>query len=1020
MAGIPFLSKILALAGIGVRNQTENKEVLINVSPSQTSGTTVTVDLPAASGQLALVSEVVLASEKGAINGVATLDAGGKIPSTQLPPIAITHTFVVASQAEMLALDAQVGDIAIRTDINETFILQNLPASTLSNWIELLEQSGVVSVNGETGPAVVLDAADVGAVAKTGDTMSGALTMGPTGVGAGDTGQIAFRELAVNGIYAVTLRAPDQLPDNVTLTLPTSHGSNGQVLTSDGSGALSWSTPAADSVTSVNGQTGVVVLTAADVGAVAKTGDTMSGALIMGPSGILSGQTGKISFRELAANGTHAVSLIAPDSVAASYSLTLPATDGSAGQALITNGSGVLSWTSFPADAVTSVNGETGVVTLTSTNIAEGTNLYFTDARAQTAAVINNTLGNETNQAASVAAMKAYIGSISTGVSSVNGQTGVVSLNSDNIPQGSSNLYFTNAAAQSAAVVNSTAGSETNQAPSVQAVKDYVASSSPVLSVNSLTGVVSLDTGNVPEGTNSSASWTATGSMITARQSTAGVGTQSAALAVAGFTNTTVNSNSTEKFNGSSWSATTDYPVGMNGAAAAGSQSSALVFGGYISPSGQLNSTYKFDGSSWAATGNLNTARNTHGGCGTQNSALAFGGNLASTGSTATAEKFNGTTWSTTTSMGTARASVGGVGSQNAALAIGGYTPPNALQTAEKFNGSSWSATGSMAATRQQMGAAGTQTAALAFAGLVGGSYSTNTEKFNGSIWSTTVSLSGLNRVNPGEAGTQSAALSFGGNAGSGNIATTEKYIDAITSGLYFTDARAQTAAVVNTLAGSETTQAPSVAAVKSYISSSSPVLSVNGETGIVSLDAADVGAVAKAGDTMTGALIMGPIGTLSGQGGVIKFQELAANGTDTIAIRAPDSLLSSVTLTLPSNAGAAGQYLTTNGSGVLSWTDGTDSALSARVDKLELSRGIYTGTLNSGSTLNIASLVDAGAVEYPIVQIYKVDGSSNLQINIEFSFNPTTKVITFGEVADGPINVVIHVVALTAPLTTL
>jgi hypothetical protein len=36
-------------------------------------------------------------------------------------------------------------------------------------------------------------------------------------------------------------------------------------------------------------------------------------------------------------------------------------------------------------DAVTSVNGQTGTVVLTTTNIAEGTNLYYTDARARTA-----------------------------------------------------------------------------------------------------------------------------------------------------------------------------------------------------------------------------------------------------------------------------------------------------------------------------------------------------------------------------------------------------------------------------------------------------------------------------------------------------------------------------------------------------------------------------------------------------------------------------------------------------------
>jgi hypothetical protein len=740
----------------------------------------------------------------------------------------------------------------------------------------------------------------------------------------------------------------------------------------------------------------------------------MSGALVMGPTGILSGQTGKISFRELAANGIHAVSLIAPDSVAADFSLTLPAADGSAGQALITNGSGVLSWTSFPADAVTSVNGQTGVVTLTSTNIAEGTNLYFTDARAQTAAVVNSTAGNETNQAASVAAMKAYIGSIATGVSSVNGQTGVVSLTSDNIPQGSSNLYFTNAAAQSAAVVNSTAGSETNQAPSVQAVKDYVASSSPVLSVNSLTGVVSLDTGNVPEGTNTTASWSSSGAMLTAAQYLGGAGSQSAALAAGG----SLTSNVTQKYNGSSWSSTGNMISGRRELGLVGLQSAALAFAGN---SGSITATAeKFDGSSWSSTASMSTARSAVGGAGLQNAALGFGGTGATT--YALTEKFNGSAWSSTGSLNTARYYPVGAGTQDAALAFSGTIASGTVSAvAEKFNGSTWSATGNMITARSQAAGAGSQSAALGFGGYggAGGIGLASSEKFNGSTWSASVSMATARQA-LGGAGSQSSAVSFGGNAGSGPVAITENYVDAVTSGLYFTDARAQSAAVVNSTAGNETTQAPSVAAVKSYVAASSPVLSVNGETGIVSLDAADVGAVAKAGDTMTGALIMGPIGTLSGQTGVIRLSELAANGSDTISLRAPDSLLSSVTLTLPSNAGSAGQYLTTNGSGVLSWTDGTDSALSARVDRLELSRGIYTGTLNTGSTLNISSLVDAGAVEYPIVQIYKVDGSANLQINIEFNFNPTTKVITFGEVADGPINVVIHVVALTSPLTTL
>ncbi len=101
-------------------------------------------------------------AEKGKPNGYAGLDKDGKIPTEQLPPITITETYVVNTQAAMLALSAQVGDVAIRTDLSKSFILQNEPASTLANWQELLTPTDAVqSVAGKTG-VVTLTKSDVG------------------------------------------------------------------------------------------------------------------------------------------------------------------------------------------------------------------------------------------------------------------------------------------------------------------------------------------------------------------------------------------------------------------------------------------------------------------------------------------------------------------------------------------------------------------------------------------------------------------------------------------------------------------------------------------------------------------------------------------------------------------------------------------------------------------------------------------------------------------------------------------
>jgi len=102
---------------------------------------------------------------QNALNSKAQLDASGKILAENLPDLSITDTFVVASQAEMLALVAQRGDIAIRSDINDDFILRGDDPKVLANWQKFLhpasQNDGIITINGKTGPAATLNAADV-------------------------------------------------------------------------------------------------------------------------------------------------------------------------------------------------------------------------------------------------------------------------------------------------------------------------------------------------------------------------------------------------------------------------------------------------------------------------------------------------------------------------------------------------------------------------------------------------------------------------------------------------------------------------------------------------------------------------------------------------------------------------------------------------------------------------------------------------------------------------------------------
>ena len=96
-----------------------------------------------------------------ASGNVPVLDSNGKLDTSVLPALAISETFTAANQAAMLALNAQQGDICIRTDQSKTYILSASPASTLANWKELASPADAVSsVNGKTG-AVTLTTTDV-------------------------------------------------------------------------------------------------------------------------------------------------------------------------------------------------------------------------------------------------------------------------------------------------------------------------------------------------------------------------------------------------------------------------------------------------------------------------------------------------------------------------------------------------------------------------------------------------------------------------------------------------------------------------------------------------------------------------------------------------------------------------------------------------------------------------------------------------------------------------------------------
>lgn len=68
-----------------------------------------------------------------------------------------------------------------------------------------------------------------------------ALSLYPVGVGAGNTYEIRFLELAAGGVNYVGFKAPDAIASNVIWTLPAADGVAGAALTTNASGVLAWS-----------------------------------------------------------------------------------------------------------------------------------------------------------------------------------------------------------------------------------------------------------------------------------------------------------------------------------------------------------------------------------------------------------------------------------------------------------------------------------------------------------------------------------------------------------------------------------------------------------------------------------------------------------------------------------------------------------------------------------------------------------------------------------------------------------
>ena len=168
------------------------------------------LDIPVTQEYISGADTILTAFAKlqGQLYKAVILDENNKVPAEYLPAIAITDVMTATDETAMLALEAQRGDVAVRTDIAKTFILSTDDPTVLADWKEIKSGLSVQSINGKSGVSVQLSTKDIPEDQNeyfTYERARGAFTAG-TGINISTEGEISNTG---NTLQAVTANGFD-------------------------------------------------------------------------------------------------------------------------------------------------------------------------------------------------------------------------------------------------------------------------------------------------------------------------------------------------------------------------------------------------------------------------------------------------------------------------------------------------------------------------------------------------------------------------------------------------------------------------------------------------------------------------------------------------------------------------------------------------------------------------------------------------------------------------------------------
>lgn len=190
-----------------------------------------------------LVNADIAAAAAIAYSKLATLTSGNIVLGSSAN-VATSTTVTGDVTISNTGVTAIATGVIVNADINASAAIagSKIVAATTSvvGAVQLSDSTSTTSSVLAATPTAVKAAYDLAAAAlpKAGGAMTGDITL---------NAQSDLRFADSDSSHYIAIQAPSTVAANVTLTLPAADGTNGQVLSTNGSGALSWATAAGGS-----------------------------------------------------------------------------------------------------------------------------------------------------------------------------------------------------------------------------------------------------------------------------------------------------------------------------------------------------------------------------------------------------------------------------------------------------------------------------------------------------------------------------------------------------------------------------------------------------------------------------------------------------------------------------------------------------------------------------------------------------------------------------------------------------